>query len=336
MKEFKKVDQVFIKSNNTVNKIYNRYLYCLIPFVIFLIIYNLIWGSISVIISFFKFFIVSLIICTIIQYIFNLKNKQKNFSKIFLDDQVLPISIILSLFANSTGILTIIISSIITMIIKNITQNKTLSSVLYGLLFILISKYYYFNIDSPLSNLAKLSYVDTFDKIVTPYGNILDYSFGLNPYYLSPILSVLAFIYLFRKKSIKYNIVLSYLLTIIFPMLILGLFNHMNIWYLIFQLTTGNLLFLSVFILPSYKDSPITFEEQIIYGIVLGLITIILRFIVPELSVVLTLILGVLLINKLITRIGIKLKYNKRYYYTILSISIILVIISTIIINIII
>ena len=32
MKEFEKVNKVFIKSNNTVSKIYNRYLFSLISF----------------------------------------------------------------------------------------------------------------------------------------------------------------------------------------------------------------------------------------------------------------------------------------------------------------
>ena len=45
MKEFKKVNQTFIKSNNQVSKIFNRYLYCLIPFILLIFIYDLIWGT---------------------------------------------------------------------------------------------------------------------------------------------------------------------------------------------------------------------------------------------------------------------------------------------------
>ena len=37
MREFKKLDRVFIKSNNTTNKIFNRYLYCLIPFILLIL-----------------------------------------------------------------------------------------------------------------------------------------------------------------------------------------------------------------------------------------------------------------------------------------------------------
>ena len=78
----------------------------------------------------------------------------------------------------------------------------------------------------------------------------------------------------------------------------------MNIWYVFFQLTTGNILFLTVFLLPDYPSTPTTGEGQIIYGILLGIITSILRFIIPELSVVLTLILGPLLLTKIINKIS--------------------------------
>lgn len=336
MKEFIKENKVFIKSNNTTNKIFNRYLYCLIPFILLIVIFNLIWGSVSIIFSLLKAISISLIINTIIQYIFNIINKQKNFSKIFLEDKILTISIILGLFSLNSSVLVIIISSMITTIIKNINKNISISSSLYGILFIFISKYYFNDFETPLSNLSKLSYIGSFDSIVLPYGSILEYTIGLTPYYLSPILSIVSFIYLFSKKSIKYNIVFSYVLTISFIMLFFGIFNNMNIWYLFFELVTGNLLFLTVFCLTDYPSTPTTGEGQLIYGIVLGLITSILRFIIPELSVIISMILGPLLFTKIINRISFKLKYNKKFYYTIMSLSIFIAIITTIIINIII
>lgn len=336
MKEFKKVNKVFIKSNNHTNKIFNRYLYSLIPFILLIIIYNLIWGSTNIIISLLKSISISLIFNTITQYIFNIAHNKKELRKIFLEDKILSISIIIGLFAINSNIIIIIISSILTIIIKNIFKQKTLSSSLYGILFILLSNYFLNNIETPLYNLAHLSYRDTFDNIIKPYGSIIDYIIGLNSYYLSPILSVIAFIYLFNKKSIKYNIVFSYILTIIFTMLFIGLFNNMNIWYLLFQLTTGNLLFLLIFTGVEYSDTPTTEEGQLIYGIIIGLITCILRFIIPEFSVVVALILGPILFTKIINKISYKLKYNKKYYHGLLLIEILFVAITTIIITIII
>ena len=332
MKEFKQVNKTFIKSNNKVSKIYNRYLYSLIPFILLILIYNLTYGSLGIILSLIKSLSISLLVSIITQYIFNIIHQEKDIKKLFKEDKIITISLILGLFSIHSSIPIIIISSLISIIIKNISKTKTIYSSLYGLLFILI----FTNTDNPLSNLNKLSYIDSFNNIVKTYGSITNYIFGFNNYYLSPILSILVFIYLFYKKSIKYNIVFSYISTISFIMLFFGILNNMNIWYVIFQLTTGNILFLSVYLLPNYIDTPITEEGQIIYGIILGIITSILRFITPVLSVVITLIIGPLLITKFINKISINLKYNKKYYYTVVSLSIILIILTTVILNIVI
>lgn len=334
MKEFKILNQTFIKSNNQSSKIFNRYLYSLIPFISLIIIYNLIKSSYSTIINLLVSISISLIVSITTQYIFNIIKKEKNIIKIFKEDNILTISIILGLFTMNKPILVIIFSNIISIVIKNINKNITISSSLYGILFIILYKYITNNLNTPLTNLSNLSYIDTFNNIVKPYGSILDYTIGLTPYYLSPILSIFSFIYLFNKKSIKYNIIFTYILTFSFIMLTIGILNNMNIWYLFFQLTTGNILFLSVFCLGDYPITPITTEGQVIYGIILGLITSILRFIIPELSVIIPLILGPIILTKTINNISLKLKYNHKYYYTILTTSIIITIITTILINI--
>ena len=318
MKEFKTLNQTFIKSNNQTSKIFNRYLYSLIPFIILIIISNLITKSFTTIIELLVSILVSLLTSIITQYIFNIKNKEKDITKIFKEYNILTIPLILGLFTINEPILIIIVSNIISIVIKNISKKITISSSLYGMLFVILYKYITNDLNTPLTNLSNLSYIDTFNNIVKPYGSILDYTLGLTPYYLSPILSICSFIYLFNKKSIKYNILLTYILTFSFIMLTIGMLNNMNIWYLFFQLITGNILFLMVFCLGDYPLTPLTTEGQVIYGIILGLITGILRFIVPELSVILPLILGPLLLTKTLNNISYKLKYNHKYYYTII------------------
>ncbi len=335
MKEFKKVNKTLIKSNNTTTKIFNRYLYCLIPFILLIIISNLISRTSNNIMSLLISITVSILTSSLTQIIFNsVKKENNNIKDLFIDGQILTISLMIGLFAIDTSIPITIISTIITIIIKNIFPSKTFSSTLYGLLIILVAKQFQNNLDTPLTNLVQFKYVGSYNEIVTSYGNIIKYILGLNPYYLSPILSVVAFIYLFYKKSIKYNIAVSYILTISFTMLIFGMFNNMNVWYLLFQLTTGNLLFLSVFCLTDYPDTPISGEGQLIYGMILGLITSILRFIIPELSVIIPLILGPILLTRIINKISFKLKYNHKYYYTILISTIMCIIISTTILTI--
>ena len=104
MKEFKTVNKTFIKSNNTTNKIFNRYLYCLIPFILLTIIYNLIWGTQNEIINLLKSILISIFTCIIVQYIFNILKKEYNPKKIFLEDNALTISIILGLFSINSSI----------------------------------------------------------------------------------------------------------------------------------------------------------------------------------------------------------------------------------------
>ena len=333
MKEFKQVNKTFIKSNNTTTKIFNRYLYCLIAFFLFIIIYNLIWKNITIVSNLIQSTLLSIITSFITQYIYNLIKKEKNITRIFFQDHILTLSLIIGLFSINSSIIIVIISSLVSIIIKNTLKNTTTSGALYGILIIILSSYFTNNLDTPLSNLKELSYINSYENIVKPYGSILSYTLGLK-YYLSPLLSILSFIYLFSKKSIKYYIIFSYILTFIITMLSFGLLNNMNIWYLFFQLTTGNILFLLVFCGVDYPKTPTTREGQIIYGIILGLITSILRFIIPELSIVLTLILGPLLFTKFINRITFKLKYNNKFYYTPITIGIILLIAINIIINI--
>lgn len=335
MKEFKKVNKTFIKSSNSTTKIFNRYLYCLIPFLLLIILYNLIWGSNIVIINLLKNTFVSIITCLVVGYIFNLMKKDSSLSKLMFKDNILAIAIIIGLFSQDISLVVVIIASIISVIVRYMLKNSTISSSLYGILIILIASYFSNDLDTPLSNLKHLSYIGDYDSVVKYYGSVLSYSLGLN-YYLSPVLSIIAFIYLFCKKSIKYNIVFSYVITFSVIMLFFGLFNGMNIWYLFFQLCTGNILFLIVFCLTDYPNTPITFEGQVIYGIALGILTSILRFIVPELSVVISLIMGPLLLTKTVDKMSIKLKNNKKFYYLVLFINIFLVIITEVIINIVI
>lgn len=333
MREFKTVNKTFIKSNNATSKIFNRYLYCLIPFFLLIIIYNAIWGSVTEIINLLKATFISLITSIIIQYLFNLAKKEKNLTKLLFKDNIITISFILGLFSLHASLLIIVISSIISVVMKNILKNTIFSSSIYGILIIILTSTFIYNVDTPLSNLKEMIYIGSYNDIVTPYGTLLSYTLGLK-YYISPILSILVFIYLFYKKSIKYNIVLSYLLTFIFTMLLFGLFNNMSIWYLFFQITTGNILFLSVFCLSDYKNTPTTSEGQIIYGLILGVLTCILRFIVPELSVIIPLIIGPLILTKFINGISFKLRYNKKTYYLILIIIMVLIILMNTIINI--
>lgn len=320
MREFKKVNRIFVKSSNTSSKILNRYTYSLIVFPIFMIMYFLFVKEYKVMFNYVKGLFLSFVLSIIIQYIINLIKNKKSFKSIFFEDNVIAISIIMSFFIYTESIIVSIIALLITNLSKVINKNISISSVAYGILFILIYRHFNGMVDTPLYNLSNLNYVSTYELIFNKYGSFISYLFGFNLYYINSLLSILVFGYLFYKKSIKYNIILSYIGVIFVFMLFFGLFKGMNIWYVFFQIFTGNLLFLTVYCLGDYKSTPISIEGGIIYGILLGIITLLLRFIVPEFASVVILVIGPLLLTKFIDRISNKLKYNRKFYYLCLSV----------------
>ena len=308
MKEYKVVHKTYVKSPNSIKKIYLNYTYSLIIF------------TILTIVSYLMFNHRELILTSVIGYIVNLINKETNIKKIYVEDNLHIIAIVLGLLGINTNIIILTIAIIVTLIFKRVIKNIELSSVLYGALIIVLYKYY----NNDLSLLSTITY----ENLVTL--PIRDYLIGT--IYLSPIISVLAFLYLFYKKSIKYNIYVSYVLTFSFIMFIYGILNNM-LWFPCFTLATENIMFLAVYALPDYKATPTIKETSIIYGIILGIITSILRFIIPELSIILPMILG-LLLTKPLDNLSAKLKYNKKLYNSIIIISMVLIILTSVILTI--
>ena len=282
MTNFSTPNKTYVKSNNSVSKMQNSYFYSLIAFIIFLVIYNLIIKEPVNVIHIVISLIISIMTAIITTYILNIKEKKK--------------------IKNITSLI-----SISTIIVKNIN----ISCSIYGILLIIIYNYFFKDIDTSLQVLKNMGYIGSYEALIKSNGTITSYLFG--SYYLSPTVSMIMFFYLFHKKAIKYNLVFSYVLTFSTIMLIIGLVKGMNIYYLFFQLTTGNILFLSVYGLTDSTSTPTINISQNIYGVILALISIAMRFVFPEASVIISLIIGQLFINKLIEKITIKLKYNRKY-----------------------
>ena len=330
MREFHIANKTYVKSNNSTNKIIARYTYSLIIFILLTVIINLFMGNKTQVLSLIKSISLSFVITSIFTYIINVIKKEYNIKKIYTEDTT--ISIMIGLFSFNLDILILILSIIVTLFIKNIKKDINLSSVLYGILLIILYKYFTNNLDTPLTMLKNNLFNMNYHEILDINNGIYNYLFGIN--YLSPILSIIMFIYLFHKKGIKYNIVISYILTISIIMFLYGIFTD-KMWFILFELSSGSLLFLTIYTLTDYKVSPTIGEAQILYGIILGTITSILRFIIPELSVILTFIIGELLLSKYLDNISYKLKYNKKLYNSLIIISMILIIITIIILTII-
>ena len=333
MSDFIVTNKLPIKSKNNTNKMIMRYTYSLIGITILTLLLDLIFNKHLLFIPLIKSISISLIIATIIDYILNLIfNKEKNILKVYTTNHTEQIALIIGLFTPNIKIYIIILAIFISLIVKYIYKGINISASLYGILIVIIYRYLTNDLITPLTNLQSMSYTGSFSEIVTDKYNIINYLIG--SYYLSPILSIIAFIYLFSKKSIKYTIVFSYILTFSIIMLAYGIINGM-IWFVFFKLITGSLIFLAVYTLPDYRITPITIESSLIYGIVLAILSAILSFIVPELAIIIPIIIGPLLLTKFLDNISAKLKYDKKTYTISLTICILLVIITIIALSII-
>ncbi len=313
------------KNNNSVSKIMNRYVYALIPFLILTTIYNIyITKNYNILLN----IIITNIICIFIQYIINLIKKDTKFINIFSKNHILILSILLSILTINLEIIPIIILSVITTIFKNIF-NLNNKAILISIILINLYKIYYLHIDLPLNTIANIPTYDDINK----YASIKDYLLGLNIYYITPILPIITFIYLFHKKSIKYiipvNIILIYTITVT----LIGVLHGLSLWYPLFNIITGNIVFLSIFIATDYINTPLTYEGQVIYGIIIALFLGVLRFITPELAISISILLGTVL-TPLIDRISFRLKYNPKFYSFIITLLIIFIIIEIILLKI--
>ncbi len=93
----------------------------------------------------------------------------------------------------------------------------------------------------------------------------------------SAIALLLGAIYLFAKKIITWRIPITYLVTFSFYVVIFG-GKGLSLEFLMAQLFGGGLLLGAFFMATDYVTSPITRTGQIVYGVVLGIITGVFRF----------------------------------------------------------
>lgn len=94
---------------------------------------------------------------------------------------------------------------------------------------------------------------------------------------LSAIALLIGFIYLLVRKVVKIHISLTILLTVAVFSGILWLANPARFTDPVFNLLTGGLLLGALFMATDYVTSPMTAKGQIIFGIGIGVITVLIR-----------------------------------------------------------
>jgi electron transport complex protein RnfD len=161
---------------------------------------------------------------------------------------------------------------------------------------------------TPLTNIRVEGELFNYDKIVKPYGfdNIV---LGFIPGALgetSSLLIIIALIYLIVRGTIKWRIPITYITTVYLMTLIIGVYSGAGIWYPMFQILTGGLLFGAAFMATDPVTSPITIPGQFIYGSLLGILTVLIRYHLPYPEGVCISILIMNLFVPFIDKIGIK------------------------------
>lgn len=359
MREFKIKNGNYIKDKNNTSTMMYTILIILSFFILFSTYKNGIYpvikgyGNLYLIFKPLIFAIVSSVVGIITEYLYYLiRRNKKSFYKLFNEEYAIIPGVFLSLIISiNTPIYLLILGSIIASLSKVLTggfgKNK-LNPALVGSLFItiffssLVGGYLNpYEVDSlssatPLSNMTASSYVITYDKLVAPFGSLLNFFFGNIPGSIgetSALLCIVSFIYLTYKKIIKWRMPVCYVLTVVLISLIICLTKDIGLWFILFNILSGGLLFGAVFMATDPVTTPITHVGEVLSGILLGVITMIIRYLTPLPEGVLISILIVNLITILINYLSIKLYNKKIIKILILVLSIILTVMISIFIS---
>ena len=349
MKEFKVRCGNFLKSNNSTFNMMYTILIILVPFIIFSTykngIYPIIkgYGNLYLVFKPLIFAVVASLFGIITEYLYYyIKKDKRSFYNLFTESYAIIPGVFLSLVIPiNTPIWLVILGSIIASLSKvlmgGLGKNK-LNPALVGSLFITIifssltggylNPYEVDTISSatPLTNMTASSYLVTYDNLVKPYGSLLNFLFGNIPGAIGEtcsLLCIISFIYLTYKKIIKWRIPISYVGSVIVISTIMCITKGIGIWFILFNVLSGGLLFGAVFMATDPVSTPISKRGQVISGILMGIITMSIRYLTPLPEGVLISILIVNIITIFINKLSITL-YNKKNISNIILLGIII------------
>ena len=330
----------FIKSKNTTTNMMKNVIIALLPIIIFSVFKNGYIPYQKGYITFAQMFYPLLFVLigmlstlffeTLYQVLFI---KNKSLKEILTTSYAYMPGIFLALILPiNTPISILILGSFVSSIIAKMLfggfGNNVFNPALVGRLFIIstyamvitnsggyFNKYELDTISSatPLSNASTYSEIATYEQLVEPYGTLNDFFIGTIPGTLgetSALLCIIGFIYLTLTKTIKWRIPVLYVLTVFIMSFIVG----GSLWYALFSILSGGLLFGAVFMATDPVTSPVTKHGQIIYGLCLGLLTVTFRHLTPYPEGVLTSILTMNMFVFIIDKIGIKSKVNSKKF----------------------
>ncbi|MGL6009203.1 MAG: RnfABCDGE type electron transport complex subunit D, partial [Culicoidibacterales bacterium] len=139
---------------------------------------------------------------------------------------------------------------------------------------------------TPLTHLASLQNIGTESQIIGQYG-MTNLWLGLYPTALGEGCSlaiVLMGIYLTIRKTIDWRIPVVMIGTVFLMTYMIGIENNMGIWYPMYHVLTGGLLFGAVFMATDLVSTPVSRSGRIIFAAGVGVLTVTLRVVggMPE------------------------------------------------------
>ena len=174
---------------------------------------------------------------------------------------------------------------------KSIFNTVAMSVIIIGIFSIINGGYSYLNnyemtkySMTPLQNAKEIGLTNSYNELIKPYGDYKQFFVGNVPGGIgevSILFCLIGLIYLSLKKAIKLIIPISIIMTSFLGFLILGFINGVGVNYALFNILTGAIIFCAIFVAPEMLNSPVTKKGQIIYGILIGLLTIVFRMLLP-------------------------------------------------------
>lgn len=292
----------FVKSNMKTDKIMINLIIALIPIIIFAIYKNgyipfanrntdvlgLIYPLLFVVIGALTSFLVEFIYYKFIKKNEKFKNSYSIFPGVFLA-LILPLK---------TPIYILIIGCIIASLSKIISGGfgkNIFNPALIGYMFVVILFTSVFTTDNyfnnyeldtissstPLTNASMLSDIGSYDKLVKPYGSMLNFFVGTIPGSLaetSSLLCLVALIFLIATKTIKWRIPVTYIAAVFIITFGIGRLLGQGIYYPLFHIFSGGLMFGAVFMATDPVTSAVTPVGQVLQGLFLAILTVVFRF----------------------------------------------------------
>ena len=264
----------FLRSKNNTNRLMINLIISLLPIILFSIYKNGFIPYNEGLINFVEIFnpLINILIASlsslVIESIYAIILKKKSYIKnsysffpgLFLA-LILPIN---------TPIYVIVIGSFIASISKIIFGGfgkNIFNPALIGYLFVTIV----FS-DILINNKSLVFEIISYDELIN-FNNFSNLLIIIIPV----ILSVLIYLFLSFYNIIKWRISLAYILTVFIITLGIGRLLEQDLYYPLFHILSGGLMFAAIFMATDPVTSCVTPVGQIIQGILLGIITVLFR-----------------------------------------------------------